>query len=194
MHITEYNVIGSGSVTWITNQITSCQKRVRDKDPGAAPGRQSDRLVCEKVCVHFWNSILLFLQRSLAHPLSICLRTNSSNKTVWVCWRVMERRFLYTVCDECVRMTEVWRAVGNRGRCASLLFGGSLRSDFSPVEPVWNCQPKYQLTINHQSSAGGSATHTHTHTHTHCHTHVHTRMRRDNEVLLSFEYLISADD
>lgn len=33
-------------------------------------------------------------------------------------------------------MSEVSKVVGNRGRCVSLLFGGSLQSDFSPVESV----------------------------------------------------------
>lgn len=37
MHITEHNVIGCGSVTWITNQITGWHgDRVWDKIPGAA--------------------------------------------------------------------------------------------------------------------------------------------------------------
>lgn len=48
---------------------------------------------------------------------------------------LIERLYINMECV-CVWMSEVSKVVGNGGRCVSLLFAGSLQSDFSPIEPV----------------------------------------------------------
>lgn len=159
--ITEYNVICSSTVTWITNQIASCQWgfKIRRQE-WYQPGRQWQAGVC--LVSQFYTSI----------PPSVTIPSSLSGH-VHLC--VVEYVLLKGIVDAfplCVCMMEklnierkIIEGDASRyclGRCAIL---------FSSIEVVLNCQPKYQLTINHQSSAGGRVSPTRTCAVTHMNTH-----------------------
>lgn len=162
-------------------------ERVRDKKPGAVPAKQTEWQAGVCVCV---CSVLKFYT-SISPALTILPTSNlSPDILIKLCVIVSvlygNRETVY-ICDECVLRSEVSKVVGNKGRCVSLLFGvvGYLIS--LPLSLSKTVSPNINWQLTTRAPQEGVA-------HTRCHTHEHTRLRWDNEVLLSFEYLIFADD
>lgn len=136
--------------------------RVQDKTPGVVPARQTVTGWCvfSFAILHFYSSISHDPKLSLSGHVHLCV-------VEYVLLKGIVYVFPLCVCMmEKINMErEIIEGDASRyclGRCAIL---------FSSIEFVLNCQPKYQLTINHQSSAGGRVSPTCTRAVTHMNTH-----------------------